>query len=61
MGSSMTFYMTNILPQAPGNNQGPWVQLENYERELASGGNELYVISGGSGSKGRVAEPEHAS
>jgi endonuclease G len=47
-----TFYMTNILPQAPGNNQGPWVQLENYERELVAGGNELFVISGGSGSKG---------
>lgn len=50
-----TFLMTNILPQAPDNNQGPWVNLENFERELASQGNEVYIIAGafGAGGTGR--------
>lgn len=49
-----TFFMTNILPQAPDNNQGPWVKLENFERDLARQGNELYIIAGtfGTGGKG---------
>lgn len=53
-----TFLMTNILPQAPHNNQGPWVKLENFERKLARQGNELYIVAGafgtgGTGTKGR--------
>jgi endonuclease G len=47
-----TFFMTNILPQAPDNNQGPWVKLENFERELATQGNELYIIAGALGAGG---------
>jgi endonuclease G, mitochondrial len=47
-----TFFMTNILPQAPDNNQGPWVKLENFERKLATEGNELYIIAGAVGSGG---------
>jgi len=47
-----TFNMTNILPQAPENNQGPWVKLENFERELAQAGNEVYIIAGAFGSGG---------
>lgn len=47
-----TFFMTNILPQAPDNNQGPWVKLENFERELAGQGNELYIIAGAFGTGG---------
>lgn len=55
--NSATFLMTNMMPQAPDNNQGPWRVLEEYERELASRGNELYIVagpfgSGGVGSKG---------
>ncbi|WP_110517026.1 DNA/RNA non-specific endonuclease [Herpetosiphon llansteffanensis] len=50
-----TFYMTNIIPQAPDNNQGPWVDLETYARELVSAGNELYIITGGAGSRGTIA------
>ncbi len=46
------FLMSNILPQAPDNNQGPWAQLETYCRTLASAGNELYIISGGRGALG---------
>lgn len=52
-----TMMMTNIMPQAPINNQQPWAALEDYCRTLANAGNELYIIdgpygSGGSGSNG---------
>src|SRR3712207_7695451 len=43
-----------ILPQAPDNNQGPWVQLEEYSRDLARRGNELYITSGVIGSRGTL-------
>ncbi len=46
---SATFLMTNIVPQAPDNNQGPWAKLENYSRGLADQGKELYIIAGGYG------------
>ena len=44
-----TFMMTNIVPQAADNNQGPWADLEDYCRNLAKGGNELYIVAGGAG------------
>lgn len=47
-----TFLMTNILPQSPDNNQGPWVQLENYSRQLVRSGKELFIVSGGHGQGG---------
>ena len=47
--NSATFLMTNMIPQAPDNNQGPWASMENYLRTLVGAGNELYIISGGSG------------
>jgi endonuclease G, mitochondrial len=50
--NSATFLMTNMLPQAPDNNRGVWVQLENYCRELARQGKELYIISGPQGQGG---------
>lgn len=50
------FYMTNIVPQAPDNNQGPWVQLEEYCRALARDGNELYIVSGVRGSQGTLGQ-----
>jgi endonuclease G len=50
--NSATFLMTNMIPQAPDNNQGPWANLENYLRTLVSQGKELYIISGGYGSCG---------
>lgn len=50
-----TFVMTNIIPQHADNNQGPWASLENYARSLATAGSELYIISGGTGSKGTIA------
>jgi endonuclease G len=50
--NSSTFLMTNMMPQAPDNNQGPWASLETYCRTLVSQGNELYIVAGGSGSGG---------
>ncbi len=55
--NSATFLMTNMIPQAPDNNQGPWASLENYTRTLVNQGNECYVIMGqygvgGTGSNG---------
>jgi endonuclease G len=52
-----TFLMTNMMPQAPNNNQQTWANLENYERTLVSAGDELYVVAGsygvgGTGSNG---------
>lgn len=57
--NSATFLMTNMMPQAPDNNQGPWAKLEDYCRSLVGQGNELYIIAGsygvgGSGSNGTV-------
>ncbi|MCS6990159.1 MAG: DNA/RNA non-specific endonuclease [Chloroherpetonaceae bacterium] len=55
--NSETFLMTNMIPQAPDNNQGPWVRMEDYIRSLVNQGNECYVIMGqygvgGTGSNG---------
>lgn len=50
-----TFLMTNIMPQAPGNNQGPWRELEEHTRALVEEGFEAYVVCGGSGSSGTIA------
>ena len=52
--NSATFLMTNMIPQAPDNNQQGWASLETYCRTLANSGNELYIISGGSGNNGFI-------
>ena len=44
-----TFLMSNMVAQAPDNNQGPWANLENDLRTLATAGNELYIVSGPAG------------
>jgi endonuclease G len=53
--NSSTFLMTNMIPQLPANNQGPWASLETYCRTLASAGSELYIVSGGYGTLGTIA------
>lgn len=53
--NSSTFLMTNMIAQAPNNNQQSWATLESYCRTLASQGNELYIISGGYGTSGYIA------
>jgi endonuclease G len=50
--NSATFLMTNMMPQAPDNNQGPWEVLETYSRTLAQAGNEMYIYAGGAGQGG---------
>ncbi len=70
--NSATFYMINIMPQAPAHNQNVWAALENYCRRLVRQGNELYIIMGqygvgGTGNKGyreniadgKVTVPRH--
>jgi endonuclease G len=50
--NSATFLMTNMIPQAPQNNQGPWQELESYLRTKVLEGNEVYVIMGSYGQGG---------
>ncbi len=55
--NSATFLMTNMIPQAPNNNQQTWANLENYGRTLVNQGYEVYIImgcygTGGTGSNG---------
>ncbi len=61
--NSATFLMSNILPQSPDNNQGPWVDLEKYARKLVEEGKSLYIIAGGYGeqkaiAKGKIVPPK---
>jgi endonuclease G len=44
--------MTNIIPQAPVNNQTRWAALESYCRNLVQAGNELYIVAGAYGEGG---------
>ncbi len=43
-----TFLMSNLVPQAPNNNQGPWADLENFLRTLLPA-NEVYIVAGPAG------------
>ena len=48
-----TFLMSNMIAQAPGNNQGPWASLEAYLRTLVEQQqSELYIVSGPTGAGG---------
>jgi DNA/RNA endonuclease G (NUC1) len=45
-----TFLMSNMVAQAPGNNQGPWASFEGYLRTLVEQQqDQLYIVSGPSG------------
>jgi endonuclease G len=55
--NEVTFIMSNIAPQAAGNNRGPWNDFEQYCRTLVFGGQEVLVICGPSNFKG---EKTHA-
>lgn len=50
--NAITFLMTNMIPQAPRNNQVTWANLEEYTRKLVRDGNEVYVIMGAYGTGG---------
>ena len=50
--NSATFLMTNMIPQAPNNNQKTWESFETYLRAQALNGYEVYVIMGSYGTGG---------
>ena len=50
--NTATFLMTNMMPQAPTNNQQTWAGLENYARTLVGQGYEVYIVAGSYGSGG---------
>ncbi|MFD0752129.1 DNA/RNA non-specific endonuclease [Mucilaginibacter calamicampi] len=54
--NSSTFLMTNMIPQAPNNNQYTWGSFEDYLRSLVLQGNEVYIIMGSYGTGGTGAK-----
>jgi len=51
--NSSTFLMTNMIPQAPTFNQGPWAGLEDFTRNTLVGtNNEAFIWMGNLGSGG---------
>ncbi|PTQ96518.1 endonuclease G [Mucilaginibacter yixingensis] len=59
-----TFLMTNMIPQAPNNNQQTWANFENYLRSLVTAGNEVYIVmgnygTGGTGSSGTASSVDN--
>ena len=52
--NSSTFLMTNMTPQTPELNQGPWEKLERFSRSLARRKNDLYIYSGCYGEKEKL-------
>ena len=43
---SETFFLTNMMPQSPGNNRGIWKYLEENTRFWAQTYGEIYIITG---------------
>ena len=56
--NSATFVMTNMIPQTPENNREVWRQLEEFSRDVVRQGQELYVVAGVYGDRGRIADGE---
>ncbi len=54
--NAATFLMTNMVPQVPDLNQGPWASLEDECRELVEQGKEVYIIAGTEGRKETIAD-----
>lgn len=53
--NSQTFYLTNMVPQAPDLNRNVWNDFETYSRELVKKGKvDLYVVAGVYGEKGKL-------
>ncbi|MDQ3322006.1 MAG: DNA/RNA non-specific endonuclease, partial [Acidobacteriota bacterium] len=53
--NSLTFLMTNMIPQTGDLNRNPWEELETYSRNLVKRGNvDLYVVAGVYGEKGKL-------
>jgi endonuclease G len=49
-----TFLMTNMVPQTPDLNRGPWAKLEGYLRTLVTRGSDVYIYAGVYGEKGKI-------
>ncbi|GAA4325128.1 DNA/RNA non-specific endonuclease [Flaviaesturariibacter amylovorans] len=47
--NSSTFLMTNMIPQAPQFNQGPWANMETYIRSQIGTTTEAYIYMGNYG------------
>ena len=59
--AAATFITTNIVPQAPNNNQKAWNQLEIYARDLVRKQNcRLYTVCGPVGKRGRGLSPDRS-
>lgn len=57
LDNAVTYYFSNIIPQAADMNQGPWAILENTLGDLArDGDSEVYIITGVAGSSGTVKD-----
>lgn len=56
--NSNTFLMSNIIPQSPTNNREVWRELEEYSRELAFQGSELYIVAGVDGIARKIANSQ---
>lgn len=55
--NSSTFLMSNIFPQTPENNRGPWREFESYCRDLVyQQGKTLYIIGGVYGQRKELAD-----
>ncbi|HHB51667.1 MAG TPA: DNA/RNA non-specific endonuclease [Saprospiraceae bacterium] len=50
--NSATFYMTNMIPQAPDNNTNLWADFESFCRGKIRSGKELYIVMGNYGKGG---------
>ncbi len=41
-----TFFLTNVVPQTHASNAGPWLDLEDESRQLATTGKRMVIIAG---------------
>ena len=55
--NKLLYYMTNIIPQTPDNNEGVWESFESYCQNLAQQGNEMLLICGPSAFNGSRISP----
>ncbi|MBI3884674.1 MAG: DNA/RNA non-specific endonuclease, partial [Opitutae bacterium] len=55
--NQLVFFMSNIIPQTPDNNQGVWQKFEAYCQSLAQGGDELLLTTGPSLFTGGYIQP----
>lgn len=50
--NSATFFMTNMIPQAPDHNSNLWADFESFIRNKVRAGQEAYIIMGSYGKGG---------